>query len=156
MTGELALDRDGGFLAIRFDWVVNSGAYLSQPGPVINTITPVTHAVNAYRIPVVYGRHRLVLTNTTPTTAYRGAARPNVSYLVERLVEAAARETGIDRVELRRRNLIPKEAFPYQTPIAAFVYDSGDPPGLLALAMKHSRWSAFEARRSDAARRGKL
>jgi carbon-monoxide dehydrogenase large subunit len=154
MTGALALDRDGGFLAIRFDWLVNSGAYLSQPGPVINTITPVTHAVNAYRIPVVYGRHRLVLTNTTPTTAYRGAARPNVSYLVERLVEAAARETGIDRIELRRRNLIPREAFPYKA--ATVDYDSGDPPGQLERALEQSRWEAFEPRRAEAARRGKL
>jgi carbon-monoxide dehydrogenase large subunit len=154
MTGELALDRDGGFLAIRFEWLVNSGAYLSQPGPVINTITPVTHAVNAYRIPVVYGRHRLVLTNTTPTTAYRGAGRPNVSYLVERLVEAAARETGIDRIGLRRRNLIPREAFPYKA--ATVDYDSGDPPGQLELALQHSQWSAFEPRRAEAARRGKL
>jgi carbon-monoxide dehydrogenase large subunit len=154
MTGELALDRDGRFLAIRFDWLVNSGAYLSQPGPVINTITPVTHAVNAYRIPVVYGRHRLVLTNTTPTTAYRGAARPNVSYLVERLVEAAARETGIDRIGLRRRNLIPREAFPYKA--ATVDYDSGDPPGQLERALEHSQWKSFEARRAEAARRGKL
>jgi carbon-monoxide dehydrogenase large subunit len=154
MTGELALDRDGGFLAIRFDWLVNSGAYLSQPGPVINTVTPVTHAVNAYRIPVVYGRHRLVLTNTTPTTAYRGAARPNVSYLVERLVEAAARETGIDRVQLRRRNLIPREAFPYKA--ATVDYDSGDPPGQLDRALDESRWKSFEARRAEAAKRGKL
>ena len=154
MTGELALDRDGGFLAIRFDWLVNSGAYLSQPGPVINTVTPVTHAVNAYRIPVVYGRHRLVLTNTTPTTAYRGAARPNVSYLVERLVEAAARETGIDRIELRRRNLIPREAFPYKA--ATVDYDSGDPPGQLERALEESKWKSFEARRAEAAKRGKL
>lgn len=156
LTGELALDRDGRFLAIRFGWIVNSGAYLSQPGPLINTLTTTAHVSNAYRIPTLYGRHRLALTNTTPTSAYRGAGRPNVSYLVERLVEAAARETGIDRIELRQRNLIPKEAFPYQTPIAAFVYDSGDPPGQLKLAVKHSQWSTFEARRADAARRGKL
>jgi carbon-monoxide dehydrogenase large subunit len=154
MVGELALDRDGRFLAIRFEWFVNSGAYLSQPGPIINTVTPVTHAVNAYRIPVVYGRHRLVLTNTTPTTAYRGAARPNVSYLVERLVEAAARETGIDRIELRRRNLIPRAAFPYKA--ATVEYDSGDPPGQLERALDESQWNAFEARRTGAARRGRL
>ena len=156
LGGELALDRDGRFLAIRFNWIVNSGAYLSQPGPLINTMTTTAHVGNAYRIPAIYGRHRLALTNTTPTSAYRGAGRPNVSYLVERLVEAAARETGIDRIELRRRNLIPKDAFPYQTPIAAFVYDSGDPPGLLELAVKHSQWKTFEARRAQAARRGKL
>jgi carbon-monoxide dehydrogenase large subunit len=156
LGGELALDRDGRFLAIRFNWIVNSGAYLSQPGPLINTMTATAHVGNAYRIPAIFGRHRLALTNTTPTSAYRGAGRPNVSYLVERLVETAARETGIDRIELRRRNLIPKDAFPYQTPIAAFVYDSGDPPGLLELAVKHSQWKTFEARRAQAARRGKL
>jgi carbon-monoxide dehydrogenase large subunit len=154
MRGELALDGEGRFLAVRFEWLVNSGAYLSQPGPVINTITPATHAVNAYRIPAVYGRHRLVLTNTTPTTAYRGAARPNVSYLVERLVEQAARETGTDRIELRRRNLIAREAFPYKA--ATVDYDSGDPPGLLERALKHSEWSVFDARRRQSERRGKL
>src|SRR5882672_5492477 len=69
---------------------VNAGACLSQPGPLINTLNPSTHAINAYRIPALYGRHRLALTNTTSTTAYRGAGRPNVSYLVERLVDEAA------------------------------------------------------------------
>ena len=154
MRGELALDREGRFLGIRFEWFVNSGAYLSQPGPVINTITVGTHAVNTYRIPVAYGRHRLVLTNTTPTTAYRGAARPNVSYLVERLVEQAARETGVDRIELRRRNLIPKEAYPFK--MATVDYDSGDPPGQLERVLKESEWASFETRRKQSERRGKL
>jgi aerobic carbon-monoxide dehydrogenase large subunit len=156
LIGELALDRDGNFLAIRIQWIVNAGAYLSTPGPLINTLPPSLHAVNLYRIPVVYGRHRLALTNTTPTTAYRGAGRPNVCYLAERLVEEAARETGIDRIELRRRNLIPKDAFPYQTPIAISTYDSGDPPGLLDEALKRAEWSTFEARRAESTRRGKL
>ncbi|MCC6608062.1 MAG: xanthine dehydrogenase family protein molybdopterin-binding subunit [Burkholderiales bacterium] len=154
IAGELALDREGNFLAIRFEWICNMGAYLSQAGPVINTMTPSQHAVNIYRIPAAYGLHRLVLTNTTPTTAYRGAARPNVVYIVERLVDEAAREMGIDRIELRRRNLIPKEAFPYQTPTT--MYDSGDPPGMLADMIEHAEWSAFEARRAEAKRRGKL
>jgi carbon-monoxide dehydrogenase large subunit len=154
MAGELALDRDGRFLGIRFGWTVNSGAYLSQPGPLINTLTPATHAVNAYGIPAFYGRHKLVFTNTTPTTAYRGAARPNVSYLVERLVEEAARETGIDRIELRRRNLIPREAFPYKS--GSIDYDSGDPPGLLARALKHAQWKSFESRRAQSRKRGRL
>ena len=114
LNGELALDRDGKFTGIRFRWYCNMGAYLSQPGPIISTMTTTVHAVNAYRIPALYGRHSLALTNTTPTTAYRGAGRPNVSYIVERLVEQAARETGRDRIELRRINLIPKDAFPVQ------------------------------------------
>jgi carbon-monoxide dehydrogenase large subunit len=156
LTGELALDRDGNFLALRVDWLVNAGAYLSHPGPLINTMLPGFHVTNLYRIPAAYGRHRLALTNTTPTTAYRGAGRPNVSYLVERLVDEAARETGADRIELRRRNLIPKEAFPYQTPHPAAKYDSGDPHLLLETALTNSGWKAFQGRREEARKRGKL
>jgi carbon-monoxide dehydrogenase large subunit len=156
LVGELALDRDGRFLAIRINWFVNAGAYLSAPGALINTLPPGLHAINLYRIPVMYGRHRLALTNTTPTTAYRGAGRPNVCYLAERLVEEAAREMKIDRVELRRRNLIPKDAFPYQTPHPHSKYDSGDPHGLLEEALKQGEWSSFETRRSEAKKRGKL
>jgi carbon-monoxide dehydrogenase large subunit len=155
LHGELALDAHGNFVAARFRWIVNAGAYLSQAGPIINMLNPATHAVNAYRIPAVFGRHELVLTNTTATTAYRGAGRPNVSYLVERLVDEAARELGMDRVELRKRNLIPKEAFPYRTPVGS-TYDSGDPPGELALALERSNWSSFESRRAESKKRGKL
>ena len=155
LMGELGLDRDGRFVALRVNWVVNAGACLSQPGPLINTINPSTHAINAYRIPNLYGRHRLALTNTTSTTAYRGAGRPNVSYLVERLVDEAARETGVDRVELRRRNLIPRDAFPYKTPQGS-TYDSGDPPGELEKAVRFSQWEGFEERREEAKRRGRL
>jgi carbon-monoxide dehydrogenase large subunit len=132
------------------------GAYLSTPGALINTLPPGLHAVNLYRIPVMYGRHRLALTNTTPTTAYRGAGRPNVCYLAERLVEEAARETKIDRIELRRRNLIPKDAFPYQTPHPHSVYDSGDPPGLLEEALVRGEWGTFESRRAERRKRGRL
>jgi len=156
LVGELALDAQGDFLAIRIQWFVNMGAYLSSPGALINTLPPGLHAVNLYRIPVMYGRHRLALTNTTPTTAYRGAGRPNVCYLAERLVEEAAREMKIDRIELRRRNLIPKEAFPYQTPHPHSVYDSGDPPGLLEDALARGEWKTFEARRAEARTRGML
>jgi len=155
LGGELALDRDGKFLGLRFDWVCNMGAYLSQPGPLINTVNPSTHAINAYRIAALYGRHRLAMTNTTPITAYRGAGRPNVSYLVERLVDEAARETGIDRIELRRRNLIPKDAYPYKTP-ASSTYDSGDLPGLLEKAVRFSDWDSFASRKKESDRRKKL
>jgi carbon-monoxide dehydrogenase large subunit len=96
-----------------------------------------------------------VLTNTTSVTAYRGAGRPGVSYLVERLVDEAARELGIDPVELRRRNVIPKEAFPYKTPVGS-TYDSGDPAGELERAAEYSNWSGFEDRRKQAEKRGKL
>jgi carbon-monoxide dehydrogenase large subunit len=155
LSGELALDAGGRFLALRVQWLCNMGAHLSQAGPTINAVNPSRHAINAYRIPVLFGRHRLVLTNTTSVTAYRGAGRPGVSYLVERLVDEAARTLGIDRVELRRRNLIPREAFPYKTP-AGSVYDSGDPPGQLALAEKVSGWKGFDERRRESEKRRKL
>src|SRR5581483_9827944 len=153
LTGELALDRDGRFLGLRIQWICNVGAYLSQAGPLINTLNPSTHAINVYRIPALYGRHRLALTNTTPITAYRGAGRPNVSYLVERLVDEAARETGIDRIELRRRNFIPKDAFPYKTPVGS-TYDSGNPEGYLHDALEHADWAGFARRREQSQRRG--
>jgi aerobic carbon-monoxide dehydrogenase large subunit len=155
LTGELALDRDGRFIGLRIHWICNLGAYLSQAGPLINTLNPSTHAINVYRIPALYGRHRLALTNTTPITAYRGAGRPNVSYLVERLVDEAARETGIDRIELRRRNFIPKEAFPYKTPTGS-TYDSGNPQGYMDDALEHADWAGFERRREQSQRRGKM
>jgi carbon-monoxide dehydrogenase large subunit len=156
LAGELALDRDGRFLGLRLAWTVNAGAYLSHPGPLINTLLPGFHACNLYRIPALYGRHRLVLTNTTPTTAYRGAGRPNVSYLAERLAEEAARELGVDRIELRRRNLLRKDEFPYQTPLPMAKYDSGDPHGHVDMALAKADWSGFEARRAAAKARGRL
>jgi carbon-monoxide dehydrogenase large subunit len=156
LQGELALDKDGKFLAIEIQWRVDMGAYLSHPGPLINTLPPAMHAGNLYRIPAIHGLHRLELTNRVPTSPYRGAGRPNVSYLAERLVEEAARETGIDRIELRRRNLIPKEAFPYKTPIAISTYDSGDPAGLLDEVLQISHWESFGNRREESKKRGKL
>jgi aerobic carbon-monoxide dehydrogenase large subunit len=155
LAGELALDHDGRFLGLRLRWVVNMGAFLSQPGPLINTRNPASHAINVYRIPALHGRHRLALTNTTSTTAYRGAGRPNVSYLVERLVDEAAREMNIDRVEIRRRNFIPKEAYPYKTPSGS-TYDSGDPAGEFEEALEKADWDGFESRRRQSASRGKL
>ena len=135
LAGALALDRDGRFIGLRFDWICNLGAYCTQGGPMINTINPAMHAINAYDIRALYGRHKLVFTNTTPTTAYRGAGRPNVTYLVERLVDEAARQAGIDPIELRRRNLIQKSAHPYRTPTGS-IYDSGDFPALLEKAVR--------------------
>ena len=155
LEGELALERDGRFLGLRMRWVVNAGAFLSQPGPLINTRNPASHAINVYRIPALYGRHLLALTNTTSTTAYRGAGRPNVSYLVERLVDEAARELGMDRTEIRRRNFIPREAFPYKTP-AGSTYDSGDPAGEFEEALEKSDWDGFEGRRKDSVKKGRL
>ncbi len=155
MTGELALDKNGLFLAVRYHWLADLGAYPTPVAPFINTLAATSQAVNLYRIPAVYGLHRLVVTNTTPTTAYRGATRPNVSYITERLVAEASRITGIDPVELRRRNVLQKEAFPYKTPLGTPL-DSGDPPGLLAKLAENADIAGFAKRRDDAKRRGKL
>jgi carbon-monoxide dehydrogenase large subunit len=156
LTGTLALDDKGNFTAIHAEWMVNVGAYDSNAGPFINTAAaPTGMSASAYKTPAISGTNLLAFTNTTPTTAYRGAGRPNVAYLIERLVDEAARLMDVDRITLRRRNLISKTAFPYKTPVGP-VYDSGDPKGLLDLALKESDWASFAKRRREANRRGKL
>ncbi len=155
LHGQMAMDAEGRFTAIRIEWLANSGAYNSGAGVLINATTAAGQAVGVYRIPAVYGLHTLVFTNTTPTTAYRGAGRPNCTYLIERLVDEAARVSGVDRIEIRRRNMIAKAQFPYTTPTGS-TYDSGDPPGLLQEALDRSDWAGFEARRREAAARGAL
>ena len=154
-VGELALDKNGNFLGVRVNWLVNNGAYSSSGGVFIHTAAPSGSVAGPYRTPTAYGFHRVVFTNTTPTTAYRGAARPNVSYIMERLVEEAAKITGINSIKLRRRNLISKDAYPYKTPIGD-TYDSGDPADLLDKAIEIADWNGFNARRKEAKRRGKL
>lgn len=156
LVGELAIDQTGRFLALRVEWLVNVGAYCSNSGPMVNSVAaPVTSAVSLYNLTAVYGHHRLIFTNTTPTTAYRGASRPNVSYLWERLVEEAAVATGLDSVTIRRRNLLVKHEFPYKTPTGS-TYDSADPPRLLDTALAAADWEGFELRRSAARKNGRL
>ena len=156
LTGELALDAKGKFLGLRVDWLVEAGAYCSNAGPLINTASaPVQSATSLYAVPAVFGSHKLVFTNTTPTTAYRGAGRPNVAYLWERLVEEAARVTGIDSVKLRFKNALKRDQFPFKTP-TGFTYDSADPTALLQRALAGANWAGFEARRKQAAKRGQL
>lgn len=158
MTGALALDADGRFLALRHEWLCDQGAYPVATGPLINTLNPASMCTGCYTIPAVHGRHRLALTNTVPITAYRGAGRPDMAYMIERLVDEAARQTGRDRLALRRLNAIPKDAFPYRLPTgpAAAAYDSGDYAALLDAAAEAADWAGFEARRAAAAARGKL
>jgi aerobic carbon-monoxide dehydrogenase large subunit len=155
LRGSLALDAKGKFLGLKIDWLVDLGAFGSNAGAFVNTAaSPTQSAIGAYRIPCVYGNHKLVFTNTTPTTAYRGAARPNVTYLIERLVDEAARVTGIDRIALRRRNLIPAGAFPFKTPTGS-TYDSGHPAALLDKVLQEADWDGFERRRKAANKAGK-
>lgn len=155
MQGELALDAQGQFLAIRGRFVCDQGAYLSEAGAIASTGNFRQGLVGAYRIPAAYGIHRLIVTNTSPTTAYRGAGRPDISYLVEQLVDQAACDLGIDGIELRRRNFIPPDAFPYKTPTGV-EYDSADFPGLLEEALRAADWARFAARRAEAKKRGRL
>ncbi|SDO54331.1 xanthine dehydrogenase family protein molybdopterin-binding subunit [Afipia sp. GAS231] len=152
---ELALDENGRFLAIRVEWLVNMGAFCSNAGPYIHTLAHQGQVAGPYLTPTAFGFHRLLFTNTTPTTAYRGAARPNTAYIVEQLIDEAAQVTAIDRIELRRRNLIPKDAFPYKTPAGA-VYDSGDPHRLIDRVLSSCDWAGFEERRAGSAKGGKL
>ncbi len=155
MTAELALDAEGRFLAIRHDWLCDIGAWPSAAGPSTNSLNAALMATGAYRIPAASGRVRLAVTNTVPITAYRGAGRPDMAYAVERLVDEAAAQTGIDRVALRRRNLIPPSDFPYAIATAPMpaAYDGTDFPALLDRALSLSDWDGFAARRQAA---GKL
>ena len=152
---ELGLDRDGKFLALKVSTVANMGAYLSTFAPCIPTYLYGTLLAGTYTTPVVYVETKAVFTHTVPVDAYRGAGRPEATFLLERIVDVAADELGIDPAELRRRNFIPKDAFPYQTPVA-LQYDSGDYFTTLDQALKAADYAGFEGRRAEAARRGKL
>jgi carbon-monoxide dehydrogenase large subunit len=152
---ELALDAAGKFLALKVATTANMGAYLSTFAPCIPTYLYGTLLAGVYTTPAVYVETKAVFTHTVPVDAYRGAGRPEATFLLERIVDVAADEMGIDPAELRRRNFIPKEAFPYQTPVA-LQYDSGDYETTLGLALKAADYAGFEARRREAAGHGKL
>jgi carbon-monoxide dehydrogenase large subunit len=154
-TAEVALDKDGTFLALKVNTLCNMGAYLSTFGPAVPTYLYATLLAGVYKTPAIYAEVKAVFTNTVPVDAYRGAGRPEASFLLERLVDAVCHDTGLDRVEVRRRNFIPRDAFPYQTPVA-LQYDSGDYFATLDVALKASDWAGFEARRAEAAKHGKL
>jgi carbon-monoxide dehydrogenase large subunit len=153
MTAELALDRDGNFLAVRLTGYGNLGATYGAPGP--STRNAVRNTLGVYKTPLIEVSTKCVFTNTTPVGAYRGAGRPEANYYMERLVETAAAETGIDRVELRRRNHIAPEAMPYKSPNGT-TYDSGDFTSLLNKALVLADWDGFAARKSESRMRGKL
>ena len=143
------------FLGLRVSTLANIGAYVSTFGPNIPTNLYGPLLAGVYTTPAIHCEVKVVFTNTVPTDAYRGAGRPEATFVLERLVDVAARDLGIDRVEIRRRNFIPLDAFPYQTPVM-LQYDSGDHGATLAKALEVSRWSSFSTRREEATRRGKL
>ena len=152
---ELALSEDGEFLGLRVDTRANLGAYLSTFGPAVPTILYATLLAGTYKTPAIHARVRGMFTHTVPVDAYRGAGRPEASYLLERLVDRAAKVTGIDPIELRRRNFIKPDEFPYQTPVA-LEYDIGDYDAAVDKALELADYDNFAQRREESASRGKL
>jgi carbon-monoxide dehydrogenase large subunit len=154
-TADLAIDAEGRFVALKVDSLSNMGAYLGGNAVFIATTNYARCFPTVYRIPKVAAGMRCVFTNTMSTGPYRGAGRPEANYLMERLVEAAARQTGIDAIELRRRNLLSPDEMPYATPVGLTI-DSGEFEAILNQALELAQHSSFEARRDAAAADGKL
>ena len=154
-SGELALNAEGRILGMRFDYLCNLGAYVVFTGSVVNTIGLVNVNCGVYDVQAVHVRGRLVLTNTVPTAAYRGAGRPVASYALERLVDQAAHELGLDPAEFRRRNMIPKAKMPYKLS-GGFEYDCGDFEGVMNKALELSDWSGFPVREKQSKAKSRL
>jgi carbon-monoxide dehydrogenase large subunit len=155
MTAELALDAEGNFLAVRVSGYGNLGAYVGRGTPIPPTANAVKNTIGVYKTPLLEVSTKIVVTNTQPVGAYRGAGRPEGNYYMERLVETAAAEMGIDRVELRRRNHIPEAAMPHKAPNGT-TYDNGEFTGVLNDALVRSDWKGFAARKEESRRRGLL
>jgi carbon-monoxide dehydrogenase large subunit len=158
-TATLALDRDGRILALADDFLIDAGAWLPR-GAVVASVTA-THLVGLYRLPAFRCRGRIVVTHKVPAAPYRGAGRTQAVFVAERLMDIAAREMGLDPVELRRRNLIAADAMPYRRDLPyrdgmPIVHDSGDYPALLEAALAHAGHAAFRERQAAARRQGRL
>ena len=151
----LALDRDGKFLALRMEVYGNLGAHLSNATTIPPTQNTMKNAIGVYATPLIEVTSRCMFTNTTPVGAYRGAGRPEGNYYMERLVDTAAAEMGIDRVDLRRRNHVQPEQMPYTTP-AGTEYDSGDFPTILDKALALADWDGFNERARESRARGRI
>jgi CO/xanthine dehydrogenase Mo-binding subunit len=158
-TATLALDREGRILALADDFLIDAGAYLPR-GAVVASVTA-THLVGLYRLPAFRCRGRIVVTHKVPSAPYRGAGRTQAVFVAERLMDIAARELGLDPVELRRRNLIGADAMPYRRDLPyrdgmPMVHDSGDYPALLETALARAGYTAFRERQAAARPRGRL
>jgi carbon-monoxide dehydrogenase large subunit len=151
----LALDAENRFTALRIRTLANIGAYVSNFGASVPAMSGARAASGAYDLPLIDHEVRMLYTHTVPVDAYRGAGRPEAGYLLERLVSQAARELGVDPVDLRRRNLLPPAKLPYTNAIGA-VFDSGDFPALLERALEFADWAGFDERRAQAQRRDRL
>ena len=154
-TVELALDGNGKFQALRETTLANMGAYLSTFAPCVPTYLHGTLLAGQYSTPAIYSGVKAVFTNTVPVDAYRGAGRPEATYLLERIVQVAADELGIDAAEIRRRNFIQPDEFPYQTPVA-LVYDTGNYEASMGKALAASDYDGFAGRKEASRRAGKL
>ena len=152
---ELALDKEARFLGLHVSTVANLGAYLSHYGPFIPTLAGSNMLTGVYAIPAAFVEVKGVYTNTSPVDAYRGAGRPEAAYVIERVVDAAARETGLPPDEIRRRNFIAPSAMPFTTPLGA-TFDCGDFARNLGDAVRTADVAGFAARRDAAAKDGRL
>jgi carbon-monoxide dehydrogenase large subunit len=155
LEGELALDAKGKFLGLRMRALVGLGAYTTQYAAIFSTMNTKNCLSSVYRIPAISLDVKMVLTNAAPLGPYRGAGRPEAIYLIERLIEGAARKMNIDRVSLRRRNFIPPKAMPYKTPNGP-IYDSGEFEAAMDKALALAGWKDFNKRRAVSKKNGKL
>jgi aerobic carbon-monoxide dehydrogenase large subunit len=149
-TAELALDAEGNFLGLRGSLVSNVGAYPISFGPLQKGVEILS---SIYHVPAVLFRARAAMTNTPPTRPYRSSGRPEVTFIMERLIDIAARRSGLDRIALRRRNLVPEAAMPYRNPFG-MLYDSGAYHAAMERALTLADWQGFPARRAAATQRG--
>lgn len=154
-TCKLALKNDGTFLGLDVTTYANMGAYLSTFAPMIPTALYITLFSGLYKLPVIFGETYGTMTNTVPVDAYRGAGRPEASFVLERLIDIAARDLNMDPVEIRRKNFIQPDEFPYETPVA-MIYDSGDYDKLFDKAVELSGYSALLQKRDAARAEGRL
>ncbi len=152
---ELALDKDNNFLAVRTDTYANMGAYLSTFAPSVPTWLHGTLMAGNYTTPLIYVNVKAVFTNTVPVDAYRGAGRPEASFQLERVIDKAARELGVDPIALRRQNFIKPDQFPYATPVAV-EYDTGNYDATMDKIEEIADLAGFEARKAESAKNGKL
>ena len=151
---KMAMDAEGKFLALKVETKANMGAYLSTFAPCVPTYLYATLLAGVYSTPLIYANVKAVFTNTVPVDAYRGAGRPEATYLLERLVAKCAREMGVSQTDIRKKNFIPADAFPYQTPVA-LQYDSGDYMATLGAAEAAHDVAGFAARKAQSEAQGK-
>jgi carbon-monoxide dehydrogenase large subunit len=152
---KLALTSDGTFTGLHVTTYANMGAYLSTFAPLIPTALYITLLSGLYKLPAIFGETYGTMTNTVPVDAYRGAGRPEASYVLERLIDMAANELNMDPMEIRRKNLIPADAFPYQTPVA-LMYDSGNYQGLFDKAEELADYKGMRNEQEKARQDGRL